>query len=543
MSLVLRIPKGSALTNAELDNNFTYLESNSINLLNALIELTGKSADDIKNLDVGKPIPILEDDFNAAIDTKQDLNGNLTSLSNLNSNGLLTKTGDDTIISRNIEVLPGLVITNSSGLNGNPTIGLDTNIVATIDGQQSLTNKVINGNLNFINNVSINTSTVGILSISRGGTGSNNAFDACMALNALISPTNTGIVIKASNTSSVSRQLQVQGSGISITNANGIGGNPTIVLESNTRLSAFSLVLRDEKGNFEANLITASLNGLANRATKLEIARLINNVPFDGTSNITIFDETKLTLTGGSLSGYLTLHANPILNLHAATKGYVDSSLSAYVAIDNTKLPLAGGLMSGFITLHKQPESTMHAATKSYVDTSVSNITVNPVGTVIIFAGASPPNGYLECGGQLVSKTTYSALYNIIGNMYGLATGDTFRLPDLRGEFVRGWDNNRGVDSARQLGSWQKGSIVAYDEAFDALWTASTVLDGSTNSPSAFGLDPGFTGSLYPDARLTGGLSPSSFGRISDFSYNTGSRGWYGVVRPRNVSMMYCIKF
>ena len=58
------------------------------------------------------------------------------------------------------------------------------------------------------------------------------------------------------------------------------------------------------------------------------------------------------------MSGFLTLHANPTANFHAATKQYVD-----------TKLALAGGTMSGFINLHADPSTAMQAATKQYVDT------------------------------------------------------------------------------------------------------------------------------------------------------------------------------
>ncbi len=83
-----------------------------------------------------------------------------------------------------------------------------------------------------------------------------------------------------------------------------------------------------------------------------------------------------------------------------------------------------------------------------------------PTGTIFPFAGATPPSGYLECDGDHVSQTTYSALYAIVGNIYSAATPPSgeFFLPDLRGSFIRGWDHGRGVDPGRTRGSTQNDS-------------------------------------------------------------------------------------
>lgn len=57
------------------------------------------------------------------------------------------------------------------------------------------------------------------------------------------------------------------------------------------------------------------------------------------------------------------------------------------------------------------------------------------------------PTGYLDCDGSAVSRTTYSELFDAIGDDYGPGDGSTtFNLPDFRGYFLRGWDNGAGVD-------------------------------------------------------------------------------------------------
>jgi microcystin-dependent protein len=67
---------------------------------------------------------------------------------------------------------------------------------------------------------------------------------------------------------------------------------------------------------------------------------------------------------------------------------------------------------------------------------------VIPTGTVQSFAGVTVPEGWLLCDGSAVSRTTYSALFEVISTLHG--EGDattTFHLPDYRGRFLRGADN------------------------------------------------------------------------------------------------------
>ena len=65
-----------------------------------------------------------------------------------------------------------------------------------------------------------------------------------------------------------------------------------------------------------------------------------------------------------------------------------------------------------------------------------------PVGTLQPYLGLVPPKGYLVCQGQLVSKTTYSKLYEICGDTFGTSTETHFYLPDLRGKTLAGYDEN-----------------------------------------------------------------------------------------------------
>jgi hypothetical protein len=94
--------------------------------------------------------------------------------------------------------------------------------------------------------------------------------------------------------------------------------NTKVVFSSNNNL--FATVTHDGVAKWLGN---------ANTATKLQTARTINGVSFDGTANITIADSTKLPIAGGTMTGDLTLKGNPTADLMAATKKYVDDSVAS----------------------------------------------------------------------------------------------------------------------------------------------------------------------------------------------------------------------
>ena len=71
-------------------------------------------------------------------------------------------------------------------------------------------------------------------------------------------------------------------------------------------------------------------------------------------------------------------------------------------------------------------------------------------GTVVAFAGATAPEGWLLCNGAAVNRDTYAVLFAAIGTTYGVGNGNTtFNLPDLRGRFALGVDNMGGQSANR----------------------------------------------------------------------------------------------
>lgn len=90
-------------------------------------------------------------------------------------------------------------------------------------------------------------------------------------------------------------------------------------------------------------------------------------------------------------------------------------------------------------------------------------------GMVAGFAMFAAPAGWLKCNGATVSRSTFSKLFARIGTTFGAGDGvNTFVLPDMRGLFMRAWDDGRGIDGSRELGSYQDNMIQSHTHAASA---------------------------------------------------------------------------
>ncbi len=135
-----------------------------------------------------------------------------------------------------------------------------------------------------------------------------------------------------------------------------------------------------------------------------------------------------------------------------------------------------------------------------------------PAGAVQAFAMNSAPSGWLAADGSNVNRTTYAALFSAIGTTYGAGDGSTtFALPDLRGYFVRGFGTNADATASGTFGVKQADDFKAHTHTVNGQVATTASSGASTNYASISG---GSTGS-------TGGTE----------------------TRPKNIAMLYCIKF
>lgn len=109
--------------------------------------------------------------------------------------------------------------------------------------------------------------------------------------------------------------------------------------------------------------------------------------------------------------------------------------------IESTRIGLAGAGPIPNAVLYNNGKQLLDAVLR---DAGVQQATALPVGSVMPYAGSdlAVPTGWLLCNGQAVSRSTYAALFTVIGTTYGVGDGSTtFNLPDLRGRVLAGRDN------------------------------------------------------------------------------------------------------
>ena len=176
--------------------------------------------------------------------------------------------------------------------------------------------------------------------------------------------------------------------------------------------------------------------------------------------------------------------------------------------------------------------STANSAT-STANTALSTAqALNPTGMVIWVAMSSAPTGFIKANGAAVSRTTYSALFAAIGTTFGSGDGSTtFNVPDLRGEFIRGWDDGRGVDSGRSFGSSQVDST--------ALPNAGFTTNTAGNHNHSYNTNQGTGGGQGGGGADTGSRGDST-GHAGSHSHSI--TGGDPETRPRNVALLACIK-
>ena len=148
-----------------------------------------------------------------------------------------------------------------------------------------------------------------------------------------------------------------------------------------------------------------------------------------------------------------------------------------------------------------------------------------PTGAVFAWATGTVPDGYLECDGSSLDRTTYAALFAAISDDYGNVDGTHFNLPDYRGRFLRGWAHGQTTDPDKATrtdrGDSVTGDYVGTKQA-DGL---KSHLHNIVSGPSAGGV-----------TNNTAGANDSGTDK------NTALTGG-NETRPININVMFIIKY
>ncbi|WP_334368501.1 phage tail protein [Escherichia coli] len=227
--------------------------------------------------------------------------------------------------------------------------------------------------------------------------------------------------------------------------------------------------------------LTALINGApATLDTLKEIAAAINNDPnFSTTINNAL--ALKAPLSSPALTGTPTAPtaAQSVNNTQIATTAFVKSAIAGMVGSAPAALDTLNELAAALGNDPNFATTMLNAlAGKQPLDNTLTNLSGKdvagllaylglgegsalPVGVPVPWPSATPPTGWLKCNGAPFSAEEYPELAKAY---------PTNKLPDLRGEFIRGWDDGRGADNGRVLLSTQGDAFKSHSHNFDRSW-------------------------------------------------------------------------
>ncbi|HCA7195150.1 TPA: phage tail protein [Escherichia coli] len=153
-----------------------------------------------------------------------------------------------------------------------------------------------------------------------------------------------------------------------------------------------------------------------------------------------------------------------------------------------------------------------------------------PVGVPIPWPSATPPTGWLKCNGAAFTASQYPKLAQAY---------PALRLPDLRGEFIRGWDDGRGADSGRGLLSAQ--GAMSFDHRH---WIPTSSGPGGDGPMTAIFIDNNASMAYYPAGTNEYNPNPSTGTVLQTYTAKAtlGSKMFGSETRPRNVAFNYIVR-
>lgn len=308
----------------------------------------------------------------------------------------------------------------------------------------------------------------------------------------LDSPTFTGVVLAPGYTGAADQVIT-----LSHLDAAEVVLNNSIALKSNLNSPTFT--------GTPLAPTPASSDSTTKIATTSFVQTAVTNKASDLTSAYQLYTNSAVTTFSNSNNIALALKSN----LNSPEFTGVPRAPTAETADNSTQIATTAFTNSAIFVLQSQLNGAIAA-----LNNAIAATRPVPVGAVFYMLKATIPYGYLEANGQAVSRATYADLWNYLGQPDTGNGSTTFNVIDLRAEFIRGWDDGRGVDTNRVIGSYQESQNLAHSHSY-------TLRNGGNN--------PWWQ---YNNAAPVSGYQETQ----------TGSSGG-NESRPRNVALMPIIKW
>lgn len=314
-------------------------------------------------------------------------------------------------------------------------------------------------------------------------------------------------------TSSIQDQLnaRLNKAGGTMTGNLFLAGDPTLPLHAATRsyvLDGLSGKLSLSGGTLTGPVVSVEPT-LDGHITNKEYVDLQDSTLWTNVQSL--LATSYLSLSGGTMTGLLTLSGGPTNSLHAATKAYVDGAVAtlnssitttiggitsnvvtlrsdvdgllidtvkkSYVdANDNARVLKAGDTLTGFLTLHADPTSAMHAVTKQYVDAVTQNLSIRPA----VRLATTENLAYTYSNGSSGINATLTAPSNGVLTVDGktVTLGDRILVRDQttkiqNGDYVVQQPGDAGTPAILRR-------VTSADESSEIPGSYFTVFDGDT---------------------------------------------------------------
>ncbi|HFY9779957.1 TPA: tail fiber protein [Escherichia coli] len=261
--------------------------------------------------------------------------------------------------------------------------------------------------------------------------------------------------------------------------------------------------------------------------------------------NANVMSQEEWEALPALLSGFTAGKASSAqVNKVIRQASFIAAALAQFVSDKTQRDVLDNGDLPGFVELLGSGFAVEYLSRKNpfgdiksdgTVKTALENLGLGegsalPVGVPVPWPSATPPTGWLKCNGAAFSAEEYPELAKAY---------PTNKLPDLRGEFIRGWDDGRGVDNGRGLLTLQDGAIVSHNHYW-GIWTSRTndqtlgSFSGTTILKQITPLSPAIDFDNYPipNPAITEG------GVVAATTKPAGAN----ETRPRNVAFNYIVR-
>ncbi|CAD6141745.1 phage tail protein [Escherichia coli] len=267
--------------------------------------------------------------------------------------------------------------------------------------------------------------------------------------------------------------------------------------------------------------------------------------------NANVMSQEEWEALPALLSGFTAGKASSAqVNKVIRQASFIAAALAQFVSDKTQRDVLDNGDLPGFVELLGSGFAVEYLSRKNpfgdiksdgTVKTALENLGLGegsalPVGVPVPWPSATPPTGWLKCNGAAFSAEEYPELAKAY---------PTNKLPDLRGEFIRGWDDGRGVDSGRTLLTNQEHAVISHNHGIP------TKVGSVTNIP--YGIDQVISDeTIFSSAKTVGVDYWSNSERV--FTYTTGGRNGAESVsspdassliketRPRNLAFAYIVR-